>query len=49
LREHPSKNDVQQEQAMFLHAFDLARTPVTWRKRINELARHALVRFFSLP
>jgi hypothetical protein len=34
---------------MFLHAFNLARVPVIWRKRIDELARHALVRFFSLP
>jgi hypothetical protein len=49
LQEHLSKNDVQQEQAMLLHAFNLALTPVIWRERVDELARHALVRFFSLP
>jgi len=46
LQEHLSKNDVQQEQPMFLHAFNLAQVPVIWRERIDELARDALVRFF---
>jgi hypothetical protein len=46
LREHPSKNDVQQEQAMLVHAFNLAQVPAFWCKRIDELARQALVRFF---
>ena len=31
---------------MLLHAFNLALTPVIWHERTDELARHALVRFF---
>jgi hypothetical protein len=49
LQKNLSKNDVRQEQAMFLRALNLAHVPVTWRTRIDELARPALVRFFSLP
>jgi hypothetical protein len=44
------QNDVQQEQAMLLNAFNLALTPVIWRERISELARQCAGSiFFSLP